>query len=180
MALGFTTSSHTVLFLNVIALCLFYLCDEVVETLTSLFILHFTNLFPVFLRHAYSHFCQIALFLVHRSIKNLFFSIHVIIAVEVDRLCSRCCILQVLLHTLDIKFLALLLRQSISPRKLIASADDSILGSGSLLTRFTNHSFSLAAFIVIFIISDALVYKIGDKDGAEGKNAHHGRLLRCF
>ena len=107
------STAHAVSFLHIIALGLFYLGDEVIEALFSLFTLDLTDMLSILIRHSHLHFCQIALLLVHGAVEHFLFSVHVIVTVEVDCLGTCRCVLQILLHSLIIELLSLLLRETI-------------------------------------------------------------------
>ena len=107
------STAHAVSFLHIIALGLFYLGDEVIEALLCLFTLDLTDMLSILIRHSHLHFCQIALLLVHGAVEHFLFSVHVIVAIEVDCLRTCRCVLQILLHSLIVELLSLLLRETI-------------------------------------------------------------------
>ena len=90
-------------------LSLIYLCNELVQTFLGLFVANFTQLFALLFRHSDFHFCERSL-LCDFAVQDLFLCIHIVIAIEVDRLCSRCSIDHLLLHSFQIKLGLFLLR----------------------------------------------------------------------
>ena len=170
MASGFAVSPQILPLLDVIALGLFYLRDEVVETLTSLSVLNIPDLLSILLRHSHSHLGQFALFLFKLSIEHFLFRIHVIIAVEVDCLRTGRRILQVKLHALNVEILTLIIRQTVSAQlELLAGPNYSRLATASLLTRFANHALSLSTLLMTFIIRNLLINQVADDCGTDGE-----------
>lgn len=92
--------AHSVAFLDIAALGLLDLRQEVLHRLLSLFAANLTNLFSVVFWHSDLHLRQVAILLVDGPAKDLLFSVHVIIPIEVDSLRAGRSILQVLFHAL--------------------------------------------------------------------------------
>ena len=105
-----TIAPHTILLLHIVALCLFNLVDEVIQMLVSLSCFDLAELLTVFLGNTHLHLRQVPFLLVQVAAEHFLFSIHVIVAIEVDCLGAGGRIQQILLHALIAQMLALLLR----------------------------------------------------------------------
>ena len=173
---------HAVPLLHVVALCLFYLADEVVEALMSLSVLDIAELLPIFLWHSHLHLCQCSLLLVHGAAEHFLFSIHVIVSIEIDCLGTCCRIHQVLLHPLVVQLFALILRQTVivhSKLKLLIGANYArLLGETCFLaTRLADHPLMLSPPLATLGIGDSLVNHVRDENRAQGEKAHQGCLF---
>ena len=101
--------------------CLIDLCNEFVQTLLGLFVANFAELFALLFRHSDLHFGECSL-LCDFAIQDLFFCVHIVVAVEVYRLGPSRRIDHLLLHSFQIKLgLFLLCKLFTAPEFFISS-----------------------------------------------------------
>ena len=108
---------------HIFVLVLFYLAQERLQAVLRLPLLDIGEPLSVLLRYLHFHLGQSAL-LFHISRKDLFLSVHVIIAVEVDCLCSGCCVAQILFHSFEVQLLQLFLCELLSLLELLVGSHD--------------------------------------------------------
>ena len=98
MATSLALLAVTSTFFHVFLLVLFYLAKEGLQAVLGLPGLDVGEALSVLFRYLYFHLGQSAL-LFDIAREDLFLGVHVVIAVEVDCLCPRCCVAQILLHS---------------------------------------------------------------------------------